>query len=103
MKTIKFFVVLAIITLIFPLAVSAQNSGEKNDTAIEETKKEKQIEKERMIAMGMNMLAMMQKQVVATNDGGVVVLWGNKLLKYDKDLNLLKAVELRTDAVTIQK
>jgi len=38
----------------------------------------------------------MQKQMVAANDGGVIVLAGNKLLKYDKDLNLVKEVEVKT-------
>jgi hypothetical protein len=33
-------------------------------------------------------------QMVATDEGGVIVLAGNKLLKYDSDLNLAKEVEL---------
>ena len=38
---------------------------------------------------------MMNKDsVVATADGGVVVMQGPRLLKYDKDLNLVKEVEL---------
>ncbi len=38
---------------------------------------------------------MMNKDsVVATSDGGVVVMSGPRLIKYDKDLNLIKAVEL---------
>ena len=35
--------------------------------------------------------------VVATQDGGVVVLMGNELLKYDKELNLTKKVEINFD------
>jgi hypothetical protein len=35
--------------------------------------------------------------LVATSDGGVVVLMGNKLIKYDKDLNLVKEVEIKID------
>ena len=31
-------------------------------------------------------------KMVATEDGGVVVLAGDRLLKYDKDLNLIKKV-----------
>lgn len=41
------------------------------------------------------MMGMMHKDsVVATSDGGVVVLSGPRLLKYDSDLNLVKEVEL---------
>ena len=36
------------------------------------------------------------KQMVATSDGGVIVMAGHKLFKYDKDLNLVKEVELKT-------
>ena len=47
--------------------------------------------------MQMMMGSMMKKEMVATGDGGVIVLSGNKLLKYDKDLELLKEVELPMD------
>lgn len=41
------------------------------------------------------MMGMMHKDsVVATSDGGVVVLSGPRLLKYDSELNLVKEVEL---------
>lgn len=45
---------------------------------------------------GMGMMGgMMQKDtVVATSDGGVVIMQGPRLLKYDKDLTLVKEVEL---------
>ncbi len=35
--------------------------------------------------------------MVATSDGGVVILTGKKLVKYDKDLNLVKEVEIKSD------
>jgi len=34
-------------------------------------------------------------QMVATDEGGVIVLAGNKLSKYDADLNLVKEVEIK--------
>jgi len=74
----------------------AQGSDEKNQPAVEEKMQEKQMDKERMGGMIMQMVGAMQKQMVATNDGGVIVMIGNKLLKYDKDLNLVKGVELKT-------
>ena len=55
--------------------------------------------------MGMHgmMMKMMEKSVVATPDGGIVVVMGNKLTKYDKDLNVVKEVELRMDMEGMQK
>ena len=35
--------------------------------------------------------------LAATEDGGALVLMGNKLCKYDKDLNLVKEVEIKMD------
>ena len=35
--------------------------------------------------------------MVASNDGGVIVLTGNKLYKYDKNLNLVKEAEIKTE------
>ena len=50
-----------------------------------------------MPAMGkMGCPPMMGKvQMVATDEGGVIVLAGSKLLKYDADLNLVKEVEIK--------
>ena len=45
--------------------------------------------------MGMGHGGGMQPTVVATNDGGVVVLMGNKLAKYDSELNLIGEVEMK--------
>jgi len=85
---------LVIVALMFCSVVAfAQTPAEK----AEEKPMDKQMGKEAMGGMAMNMMGAMQKQMVATNDGGVVVLSGNKLLKYDKDLNLVKEAELKTD------
>ena len=43
------------------------------------------------------------KSMVATSDGGVIVLIGNKLQKYDKDLVLQKEVEIKTDVSCAHK
>ena len=40
---------------------------------------------------------MMKKEIIATQDGGAIVMACNKLYKYDKDLNLVKEVELKAD------
>ena len=63
--------------------------------------------KEKMMGMcpmhGMMMGSMMAKSMVATGDGGIVVMAGSKLIKYDKDLNLLKEVEVKMDMEGMQK
>ena len=43
------------------------------------------------------MMGMMPRQMVASNDGGVIVLAGNKLYKYDKNLTLVKEAEIKVD------
>lgn len=49
-----------------------------------------------MSNMGRKCFSMMGKaQMVATDEGGVIVLMGNKLTKYDADLNLVKEVEVK--------
>lgn len=52
---------------------------------------------------GLMMKGMMERSIVATTDGGVIVLAGNKLIKYDKDLNVVREVEVETDMGTMQK
>ena len=52
---------------------------------------------------GMMMHAMMPKQIVASNDGGVIVLAGNKLYKYDKNLVLVKEAEIKVDTEAMRK
>jgi hypothetical protein len=52
--------------------------------------------------MGMGMM-MSNSALVATQDGGVIVLIGNELLKYDKDLNMVKKTEVQFDWENWQK
>src|SRR5512135_3503646 len=51
----------------------------------------------------MMMKMMMPKQMVASNDGGVIVMAGNKLYKYDKNLNLVKETEIKLDMGDMEK
>lgn len=48
-----------------------------------------------MPGMGKMGCVMGKAQMVATDEGGVIVLAGNKLMKYDADLNLVKEVEIK--------
>ncbi len=57
----------------------------------------------KMMGMCPMMKSMMERSVVATSDGGVIVVAGNKLTKYDKDLNVVKEVELKMDMEGMQK
>ncbi|MFH1359709.1 MAG: hypothetical protein ABIJ41_01570 [Candidatus Omnitrophota bacterium] len=52
---------------------------------------------------GMMMKAMTEKTLVPTEDGGVIVLVGNKLTKYDKNLNLVKEVEIKVDTEAMRQ
>lgn len=53
-----------------------------------------QMRRPKMNPMMMGMMGG-KESLVATSDGGIVVLAGPKLLKYDKDLNLIKEVEIK--------
>ncbi len=96
MSKVKVLASVVISVMFCSVVAFGQDSSEKNQPVAEEKMQEKQMDKERMGGMIMQMMGAMQKQMVSTNDGGVIVLTGNKLLKYDKDLNLVKEVELKT-------
>lgn len=57
----------------------------------------------KMMGMHGMMMKMMDRSVVATSDGGIVIVTGNKVTKFDKDLNLVKEVELKMDMEGMQK
>ena len=48
-------------------------------------------------------MAMMKRTLVPTQDGGVALLMGKRLVKYDKDLNVQKEVELKCDPEGMRK
>jgi len=43
------------------------------------------------------------KELLATQDGGVVLMMGNKLIKYDAQLNLVKEAEIKIDMEAMKK
>ena len=57
----------------------------------------------RMGMDNMPMCGMMGKTMVPSDDGGVIVMIGNKLYKYDKNLELKKEVELTIDYENMKK
>jgi len=52
---------------------------------------------------GMCGMMLGRTQLLATNDGGVVVMLGNKLYKYDRELKLTREAELKIDAEAMQR
>lgn len=46
--------------------------------------------------------AMMEKSLIATSDGGVILMAGGKLTKFDKDLNKVKEVEVQMEIEAMQ-
>lgn len=52
---------------------------------------------------GMMMKKTMTKKLVATKDGGIVLLMGNRLIKYDKKLNLVNEVEIKKECDHMKK
>ncbi len=91
MKRITFFILAALVVTAFPLY--AEHEDKEGDHSMCDKK---------MMGMPM-MMQMMQKSVTATNDGGVVIVAGNKITKYDKDLNVVKEVESKMDMEAMMK
>ena len=52
---------------------------------------------------GMHMSGMMGSNIVATEDGGIVVMSYNKLYKFDKNLKLVKEADIPFDKEHIKK
>ncbi|MDP2980681.1 MAG: hypothetical protein Q8N67_01260 [Candidatus Omnitrophota bacterium] len=95
MKKAIFFVVLLAMCLAFYSVSFAADKTEAKGSMMGE--------KGKTMHHGMMMKKMMQKEVVVTPDGGVIVLIGNKLIKYDKDLNLVKEAEIKVDMEAMMK
>ena len=99
------------ITLMALLLVPAFAFSEEKSTAMDTSMKMgKGMEMGKGMGMGRGMgcncgkmCMMLQKQMVSTSDGGVIVLAGNKLYKYDKNLNLVKEVEIKMDVEGMKK
>ncbi len=88
MRKAIFFVVLIALFIAAPLF--AEEAGEQ-----EMGGKMKQGKMDMMRKCGM-MMKKMDKEMVATKDGGVIVMTGHKLMKYDKNLELVKEVKIKT-------
>lgn len=92
------FSVMGTVLLALSLSLSAQ-PGQGNGTGNNKTGS--MMGDSSMACMMMKMHAMVPKTAFGTSDGGVVVIVGNKMMKYDKDLNFKKEVELKMDTTAM--
>ena len=83
-------------TLVFAEAAKTDDAGDKASVAAAAAKARSQMMMGSMQRM-MMMQALREKAVVPTSDGGIVIVLGNKLTKYDKDLNVVKETEIKVD------
>lgn len=108
-RVIELFGVVVLVMVLSTVCFSEQQAEQESQKAImgagmmQKGMMMQQGQKEGMRpTQGMMMKSMMEKSIVATEDGGVVVLIGNKLLKYDKNLNLQKEVEIKIDTTAMK-
>jgi hypothetical protein len=97
------FAVFAVVAALGYWAVAADTATSK------EGMMGKEMMKEHMMGGGMcpgHMMMgkmMTECQMVATSDGGVIVKMGTMLMKYDKDLKMVKEVEMKVDTDAMMK
>jgi hypothetical protein len=118
MKKIMFVLCLAMASVMFSLPLFAQDSGKMDPKMHEQmmqTDEDKgaamddagmMMRRSKMMDSPMREMMMksaMGKVMVATSDGGVVVLMGNKLMKFDKNLALIREAEIKQDMEGMQK
>lgn len=102
MNKIISFVVLLALFMAIPVVSYGQEGESSTKSPAPETSKEAAREETKASHMKMHgkhgMMSMMKKmmcrEMVAASDGGVIIMTPHKLLKYDKNLNLLKETKL---------
>jgi hypothetical protein len=101
----KSLIALAIIVLSIPGVVYGQMYGqmEKNKTAMDGQRREMMSKKMGMMGSCPMMCSMMAPTVTATSDGGIIIVAGNKITKYDAALTMVNEVERKIDREAMQK
>lgn len=103
MKQIWMIVLVGLFMIGFSsLAFTQEHKGGMIDTS-KDMKQGNKMCPGKMHGMGHGCPMMMGKSLVATEDGGVVVMCCNKLFKYDKDLVLQKETDIKIDMEAMQK
>ncbi|HNX69308.1 MAG TPA: hypothetical protein PLL75_04495 [Candidatus Omnitrophota bacterium] len=92
----KALLILVVLSFLVPIPAFAEETSPQDMRGMMKEKSSMKPGKE----MGYpGMMSMMRKtSMVASNDGGVIVLAGNKLMKYDANLDLVKEVEVKMPA-----
>ena len=85
-------IILALVALSFLISASVFAEDTKKDE-VPVMSKSMGVKVSGMEKMCCSMMA--KPQMVATDEGGVIVLAGNKLMKYNADLDLVKEVEVK--------
>ncbi|MGD9015021.1 MAG: hypothetical protein PVI33_03250 [Candidatus Omnitrophota bacterium] len=101
MRRVEILVILIVALLGCGRLALAQEAEQVQGASMYKAIKKDEVQKHHKGSMIKEML--MKKHMVALEDGGIVVMVGNKLIKYDKDLNLMKEVELEMDFEAMHK
>lgn len=111
----KIIILLAIVTVVLSMGSFAfAASKEEPKFGGEHSAMPMSPDMERGGAMGMgsrvpmmSSMVMMQmlreKSITPTSDGGVLIIVGNQMIKYDKDLNVVKEAELKIDTAKLRE
>lgn len=97
-KILNIFFVVMLVTLVYSLVLAEE---QKDSPMGKGMMQQGMMHKKGMMKM-CSMYKMMKAEMIATKDGGVIVMVGNKLLKYDRNLNLKKEVEIKIDTEGMQ-
>lgn len=93
--------VLTLLTFVYSQGPAAGPRPGMGQGMMDSTRHAKMMGKPMM--MGGMMGGMMGHSLVATADGGVVLMMGNRLYKYDKNLAAIKDVEVKIDTASLRK
>ncbi len=92
------FVIVAVVLLASIIAISSARERHQAGKMDHKWKMAPMCPVHRMTAQ-----SMFARSITATEDGGVVVLAGNMLMKFDENLNFVKEVQIKIDTEAIQK
>lgn len=104
----KMIVALIVLCLSIPGISLAQTTGAKQGPVVQSGPVRRGATRTAPAAAGPRrsfglMMGILTSSKMVSSDDGVIIMVGNKLLKYDKDLNLLKEVEVKIDMDEYEK
>jgi hypothetical protein len=99
----KKWTLMGLVLVVILSSVSLSSAEEMKDMQDKEPEMKKGMMMGKGKMMGQMMMKVMEKSVTATSDGGIVVLAGNHLVKYDKDMNIIKEADVKVDMDAMQK